>query len=788
MAGAGLLGGRHPAYGGDSSKPLGIMDARRIARTFICLGLAACGDEPAGPSGTVADIRLGGDTDVAREVGPDASTAPEDAAPDAEDISEPDAEPLAPCPSERPRAFDYGARGPHAVGVRTLEDSVFFDGSERGLLWQIVYPATADGEDTPVASDGGPYPFLVFEHAGGSRYDQYNWFFDVLASRGWVIVSAEHDSTGWHGGTDAWTSHAALASMATDRLIGWSEDESSEWFGSIDTDRIVLGGHSHGGGAMLRLMQDWRPMNPDGTYEVSAVLLITTRPDLDRDFASYQPSYAGMAPTLNVGASLDQDGTTAYGEAIGVYEPHGRPAGMIYVEGAEHYSFTDEIGDGAAQIDRQAAIDAATQSIVAFLAATVEGDRAALAALRGDASWTGFDERIVRPQWHDADVIVIDAFESEPSEERASGAIVGIPDQTFVNGFLGDSLADADAHVALLSTELAELLPDGGDVLFYQDGSRGEDSYARALAANGTFAVTSVSAEDEFATRIADGEWDLIVSTRQDGNRSHEAAFDAPLADWICAGGRAIVADFRVSSAGASRVLGCAGAAYDGTTNWTRVTSTGELFTGELTARNPGWGIFTYGLSTSHTVHATNEGEVAVDRDPTVSDIGRVVTADGFVRASEFWAVDRARGMMLPTWALELAWDRAGAAIEWDLGGVDAREHPVLSLRALMIHDDPLNAGDPIDIDVIVEDEDGDNAAWSLDESLQGALGGTPSWLERTVPKSVFETWRVPLRALAERVPALDLDRLVAVRIVTQSGSGAIVVDDLEFSAGEGCW
>ena len=144
--------------------------------------------------------------------------------------------------------------------------------------------------------------------------------------------------------------------------------------------------------------------------------------------------------------------------------------------------------------------------------------------------------------------------------------------------------------------------------------------------------------------------------------------------------------------------------------------------------------------------------------------------------------------MMMPTWALELAWDGAGATIEWDLGEVDAGTHPVFSLRALMIHDDPLNSDEPIDLDLIFEDADGTTAAWSLSESDQGAIDGTPSWLDRTVPKSVFETWRVPLRALAERVPALDLATLTTVRILTRSGSGAIVVDDLEFSAGEGCW
>ena len=758
-----------------------------------------CGPDDAPPAvGATTDIAFGPDTptdaeDAGTDLTADTSVVPEDVAPDAVADAVPDTGPPAPsdCPEARPQGFDYSARGLHSVGVREWEDTVVYDEVERGILYQIVYPALSEGEDAPVDNTGGPRPFLIFEHAGGSRYDQYNWFFDVLASRGWIIVSAEHDGTGWHAGTDAWSSHAALASMAGELLIGWSEDPASEWAGTIDTERIALGGHSHGGGAMLRLMQDWRPMNPDGPYDVKAILLLTTRPDLDRAFNQYKPTYSGMAPLLNIGGAFDQDGTTAYGESIGVYEPHGRPGAMIYVEGAEHYSFTDEIGDAAAIIERQAAIDAATQAIVAFFAATVEGDPSALAMFRGDATWTGFDAEIVRSQWHDPDSITIDAFESEPTEDRPSAAIVGIPGQTFVNGFLGDTLEDFDAHTRLIRAELDALTSRDDRVLFFQDGSRGEDAYAVALegAAAGLGEVVSLTDEAEFAAAIEAGGWDVIVSTRQDGSAAANAPFDEPLADWICDGGRAIVADFRVDSTGAARTFACAGARYDGLTNWSRVESASDLFGGTLTARNPGWGIFTYGLATDETVYATNEGRVPVDHDPTTSDLGLAMTTDEFSRVSEFWAVDRARALMMPTWALELAWEAEGASVEWDLGEIDASRHPVLSIRALAIHADALNPPDvDLDLEITVVDADGDEVSWRLSESDHGGVPPTAAWLERTTAKSVFETWRVPLGRLAGQTPELDLTRLTGVRIVAVSGSGAIVIDDLEFSAGSGCW
>ncbi len=695
------------------------------------------------------------------------------------------------CPDAQPEDIDWTEPGPWPVGVRDWEGTLEYSGLQQHLL-QLVYPATAEGLDAPLDPSGGPYPLLVFEHAYGSAYDQYRWLFDALASRGWIIASAEHDANGWNSAGDWWEAHAWLAGQTAELLVAWSADPGSEWYGSVDLDRVALGGHSHGGGGVLRLAQSWRPMDPEGPYEARAVVLITTRPDRDSDYSSYAATYVDSPPTLNIGGGMDQDGTTAYGQSIAIYEGRGRPGGMIYVEGAEHYSFTDTVNDGYATLPRAAAQQAGARAILSFLAATVEGDAGALAAWRGDAAALPLDAS-QRVQWHDASAAVLDAFESSETSAVQSGAIVGIPGQTYVNGFLGDSLADRDAQVALITAQIEDLAPAGGRALFFQDASRGVDTYALALAgADALSEVVSVSSELDFVERLAEGGWDLVVATKQDGSSSAGALFDADLAAWICAGGRAILSDFRVYSAGAQATFACAGASFDGTTNWSQMTSTGALFEGALASTNPGWGIYTYGLGTTGTTWAENEVEVPGPVDPSLSDAGGAVSAAGMDTFQEIEALSSARALYMPTQALEIAWSAAGASVTWEVGegeGLDVTERPVLSLRLLAVHGDEANPeADRMDFTVEITDLDGDAARWSLSQSAQGALRPTPEWLDYTVPKSVFETWRVPLRALADAAPALDLARVAAVTLIAEEPAGRALVDDLEWSAGEGCW
>ena len=139
---------------------------------------------------------------------------------------------------------------------------------------------------------------------------------------------------------------------------------------------------------------------------------------------------------------------------------------------------------------------------------------------------------------------------------------------------------------------------------------------------------------------------------------------------------------------------------------------------------------------------------------------------------------------------LSFAWEDAGAHLRWELpGALDASSHSVLSLRMLAVHDDPLNPPEGgLDLSVRLTDAAGRSATQPLSSAPGGALGATPQWLDRTVPKSVFESRRLPLHAFVAEEPWLDLSRLIEVSLhFDRSASGRIVLDDLELAPGRAC-
>jgi hypothetical protein len=669
----------------------------------------------------------------------------------------------APCVPEVAEFTDWMALGEFGSGRTQHAGTMLLDGVEMPLELQVSYPAEADGEDTALAA-GGPFPVVFFEHAYGADYLNSDWLLDRLASRGFVVFSVAHNGV-WDGAGDWWNDHAALFLETADLAAAWDGDADSPFHGALDLDTTALMGHSHGGGAALHAMD---------ALDVDAVVLITVRPSLDGSYSAYHDRYDGMPPLLNVVASRDEDGTTAYGTSIAVYEALTRPRFMVTVEGASHYTFTDEASIAPSSIEREAGQVAGGSAIVAFLEYRLHGDARGLHSLRGDVAL--HEDGVGAPtrnQSHLDGAWVIDDFENTISAEGT--AIAGIAGQTFVNGFMGDTFADFDGGVALLTAEIEALSDPGDAVLFYQDASRSTDAYAAALAGLDR-ELTALTSDAEFAEELSGaweaGAWDLVVATQQDGNTSDTRPFDDELAAWICSGGKAILSDFRYTSSTAAETFACAGAAFDGTTNWTTMTGQGALFEGDMRVQNPGWGVFSTGLYTTETVYATNNTTTVGVPDPTVGPLGSVV-ATGLDTFDEMSALDRSRFLTMPTQALELAWSGEGR-VRWEVD-LDASDWATLSLRALQVHDDEGNDGD-LTFRVEVEDAAGNTASQSV------TVGETLDWLESTVPKSVFETFRLPLADF----DGVDVARIAAVTLVFE-GTGRVLVDDLELSPGLGC-
>jgi hypothetical protein len=327
-------------------------------------------------------------------------------------------------------------------------------------------------------------------------------------------------------------------------------------------------------------------------------------------------------------------------------------------------------------------------------------------------------------------------------------------------------------------------------VLYYEDRALGDSVYLEAITreVHDGFLCEPVttSSSSEFATLISSEPWDLIIAAHQAGYGS--AAFDAPLADYVCGGGKVVMSDWRRTVSGAATTLACSDTAFDGRANWTQMTSTSDLFAGQLQLQNPGWSVFSVGLTTDAVVYATNELLLPDEHDVTTNSLGLPIVADGLLTFAEDFMLQSSRGLYHPSWGLELAWDTPGASftetLADDEAGFDARHWQALSFRILQLHADELNPPDQTqDLHVRLIDVDGDAAQVALSDALQGPLRyaaepWTVDW------KSVFETYRLPLADFVQANPALNLRHLAAIEFVCDiTDTGRLVIDDIEFAS-----
>ncbi|KAI2602522.1 alpha/beta-hydrolase [Hypoxylon sp. NC1633] len=211
--------------------------------------------------------------------------------------------------------------GPHKVGVSF--ETYCFEG--RSVTLNYWYPALRPAgscpfvsvggivgqavEDAPVDSSCGPYPIIIFSTGLGAVDDAYYFYTQNLASHGYVVVSVQH--------LDARTAYVttnklALALAAIDALAGNTIDavieeytdffretqyaltyrpqeiefaldqtiqsagnESSPFYGLIDTSSIGMSGHSLGGfytniigGMPLYCDYLMTPIQRDPTYPI----------------------------------------------------------------------------------------------------------------------------------------------------------------------------------------------------------------------------------------------------------------------------------------------------------------------------------------------------------------------------------------------------------------------------------------------------------------------------------------------------------------------------------------
>jgi len=178
---------------------------------------------------------------------------------------------------------DTSARGPWAVGVRTvtaggLTHEVWYParrGSESGKakkVYDLRYAIPADArpkitdekaprqpcdciDDLPIDAERGPYPVVVFFHGTAGFRTQSLSQMTHWASRGFVVVSTDHPKLWLADALNLDISQNVDQPGNTSRLldaIAANDPALAFLEGKADLSRLGAAGHSAGGGAVAR--------------------------------------------------------------------------------------------------------------------------------------------------------------------------------------------------------------------------------------------------------------------------------------------------------------------------------------------------------------------------------------------------------------------------------------------------------------------------------------------------------------------------------------------------------
>jgi dienelactone hydrolase len=172
-----------------------------------------------------------------------------------------------PPPPPIPTTAEVNAFGSHSVGVTTLilvDDSRptgangDFEGApDRTLVTWIWYPAApqsaAPGSaktDAPVNSTG-PYPVVMYSHGFMCESKENEALGRYLASHGLIVVAPTYpltsrDAPGGPTFMDVINQPGDIAFLI-DRMEAFSQDDTSLFFGAVDTQRVAAMGLSLGG-------------------------------------------------------------------------------------------------------------------------------------------------------------------------------------------------------------------------------------------------------------------------------------------------------------------------------------------------------------------------------------------------------------------------------------------------------------------------------------------------------------------------------------------------------------
>jgi len=194
--------------------------------------------------------------------------------------------------------------------------------SNRNIGYEVCYPATTAGANTPIAA--GQFPVIVFGHGFGINVSEYDVWCDAYASKGYIIAFPTTE-----GSVLPFPDHEQFSldmSFLIDHLLG----ASTPFSGSILGTSAIMG-HSMGGGASWSVAAT----NPNVTTMVTLAAAETNAP----------VSSIGAAPNITI-PTLTLAGTSDCvvmngGAPIDMYNalPTGPYHAYIDIIGGSHCQF-----------------------------------------------------------------------------------------------------------------------------------------------------------------------------------------------------------------------------------------------------------------------------------------------------------------------------------------------------------------------------------------------------------------------------------------------------------------
>ncbi|MEN8159489.1 MAG: hypothetical protein ABFS41_05380 [Myxococcota bacterium] len=242
---------------------------------------------------------------------------------------------------------------------------------------RVYYPVDMSSEgfanpfQPPVAD--GLHPLLVFGHGRwpAGVPDNYLGMTNLmhhLASWGWICVSVDLDvlNENYPNFQHGIPHRGELLLHAVDRMLELNFDASSLFGDKIDAEKVVLSGHSRGGGGAISAAN--RNFQAGSPRSIRAVATISP---VDFGTLPLQPPI----PHLSIYGTWDGDLLNGDGHRIWDAGTREATKQFVQVYGANHFHFTDAttLATELAGISRERHQETAQGFINAFLALHVEG-------------------------------------------------------------------------------------------------------------------------------------------------------------------------------------------------------------------------------------------------------------------------------------------------------------------------------------------------------------------------------------------------------------------------------